>query len=1226
MIPWLGAVRLLIAISLFSLFEGHAANLSWSGGGGADANWSNTANWGFGPTPTNGDTLIFSGSQPNLLNTNNIAGLVLNQIRFVGTGGGYDIRGNSFTLTNNFEGTNSGGGNTIENNITLSNLDQIIHLTSSLTLSGVLSGPVGLNKTGAGTLTLAGGSPNTFAGSAVVSAGTLQLGKVGPPGGSFAIPNALILSNGTTVRLFQSWQLYQPVNSFALTTTLYPNSLLDLNGNNEWLSQITMVGGEITSGSGILFLSGNITVVSNNVALSSILGNLQLYSYLTCTNNTITNTGAAFNPDLYIYANISSSSTNSLIKSGVGQVDLAGVNNTYLGETIINAGSLSIDFTNGLGNTNLPATVKFGASLFLNNLSGMGAKPLVLNGFGYAFAPLAGFGTNSWDGNITLASDSSVRAHFPTSLLKLNGAIGGPGALLKNGDGTVTFGGVAPNTYAGLTTVSSGALELNKSSFNGGIPGNLDVFAVLRLKQGNQISDAADINLEVSGLLDVGTFADSLGTIHGAGGLNFGVGGFISVGSGNGSSTYDGVMSGTGYAPGYTIDKVGTGTFTMNGNNTFTAGYIEVDNGKLVINGSQPQIPVYEAGSTATLGGTGTVSTITALGIISPGNSPGILTSGDFTLSSSAKFIAELTGPNPGAGGYDQLNVIGTNKLANATLTVVPAFTTAVLPGQTFTIINNDASEPINGTFNGLAEGALITTNGFGFKISYVGGTGNDVVLTLTNIPLAGAGYSVGLGNGSGTIDPNECNYLYITITNKQGATETNITATLSTLTPNVAVTQPYSTYPNAPGNGTSTNAVPFQLSTFSNFVCGTSINLLLAVTTGNHGTVGVPITLSSGGPAVVPSRYDNNIITNIPDIGTIESTNVVSGFVGPLVKVAVLLYLTHPIDSDLTISLISPDGTNVTLASGVGGGANFGTSCSPDSSRTTFDDSAATSITNGSPPFVGTVRPQGALANFNNTTANGNWRLRITDGFGGSIGALRCWSLLLYPQTCTAGGGLCELCPNVTVYGATAANSTMQMNYPVINTAPSTCGALKPCPGTFVNGPVPADIYTFRNGPSDACITVTVVNDSPVGALLAQVYTNSFDLANTNRCVNYLADAGALVYSLNPTQSFSFNVSSNAVFILDLVTDFEVYLPYHFTVSGGDCRPALHISPTGPNQVLLDWTTAAASYRLESTNQLATGATNWLPVTNIPVVVNSRFLVTNNAAVSNQFYRLHKP
>ena len=100
---------LAVCAGLFEL-PARGAVLSWSGGGGANANWNNSANWGFAGMPGNGDTLIFPASQPDLVNTNNIPGLTLNQIIFAGPGGGYDIRGNAFTLTNNIEATNTTGG------------------------------------------------------------------------------------------------------------------------------------------------------------------------------------------------------------------------------------------------------------------------------------------------------------------------------------------------------------------------------------------------------------------------------------------------------------------------------------------------------------------------------------------------------------------------------------------------------------------------------------------------------------------------------------------------------------------------------------------------------------------------------------------------------------------------------------------------------------------------------------------------------------------------------------------------------------------------------------------------------------------------------------------------------------------------------------------------------------------------------------------------------------
>ncbi len=50
---------------------------------------------------------------------------------------------------------------------------------------------------------------------------------------------------------------------------------------------------------------------------------------------------------------------------------------------------------------------------------------------------------------------------------------------------------------------------------------------------------------------------------------------------------------------------------------------------------------------------------------------------------------------------------------------------------QQFLILDNQSATAIQGTFNGLAEGATFTgSNGQTYKISYVGGTGNDVVLT----------------------------------------------------------------------------------------------------------------------------------------------------------------------------------------------------------------------------------------------------------------------------------------------------------------------------------------------------------------------------------------------------------------------------------------------------------------------------------------------------------------
>jgi len=55
----------------------------------------------------------------------------------------------------------------------------------------------------------------------------------------------------------------------------------------------------------------------------------------------------------------------------------------------------------------------------------------------------------------------------------------------------------------------------------------------------------------------------------------------------------------------------------------------------------------------------------------------------------------------------------------------------ALAPGTVFTVINNTSATPIAGTFINLADGSTFTSNGNTYKVSYEGGTGNDLTLTV---------------------------------------------------------------------------------------------------------------------------------------------------------------------------------------------------------------------------------------------------------------------------------------------------------------------------------------------------------------------------------------------------------------------------------------------------------------------------------------------------------------
>lgn len=87
-----------------------------------------------------------------------------------------------------------------------------------------------------------------------------------------------------------------------------------------------------------------------------------------------------------------------------------------------------------------------------------------------------------------------------------------------------------------------------------------------------------------------------------------------------------------------------------------------------------------------------------------------------------------LTISSASAGDVAPVRVGGLVTL-NGTLTI-NAIGAPFPLGRTYILIENDGVEAIIGTFTGLPEGTIFEAGGQLFRISYVGGTGNDVVLT----------------------------------------------------------------------------------------------------------------------------------------------------------------------------------------------------------------------------------------------------------------------------------------------------------------------------------------------------------------------------------------------------------------------------------------------------------------------------------------------------------------
>ncbi|CAN5708945.1 hypothetical protein BH23PAT2_BH23PAT2_02820 [soil metagenome] len=151
-----------------------------------------------------------------------------------------------------------------------------------------------------------------------------------------------------------------------------------------------------------------------------------------------------------------------------------------------------------------------------------------------------------------------------------------------------------------------------------------------------------------------------------------------------------------------------------------------------VVTGTYGNVDVLEGGI---LKGTGTVGNVEIFsgGTIAPGLSPGCLSTGDLTFNEGGIYDFELGGTTA-CTQYDQIKVTGSVTLGNGTLNTLLINDFKPTSGQSFTIIANDGSDAVNGTFKDLAEGATLEVDGVVYKISYVGGDGNDVVLTVTGV------------------------------------------------------------------------------------------------------------------------------------------------------------------------------------------------------------------------------------------------------------------------------------------------------------------------------------------------------------------------------------------------------------------------------------------------------------------------------------------------------------
>lgn len=111
----------------------------------------------------------------------------------------------------------------------------------------------------------------------------------------------------------------------------------------------------------------------------------------------------------------------------------------------------------------------------------------------------------------------------------------------------------------------------------------------------------------------------------------------------------------------------------------------------------------------------------------------------------------------------------------------------------------------------------------------------------------------------------------------------------------------------------------------------------------------------------------------------------------GALFDLNVMVDITHTYTGDVEIYLISPGGVEIKLSIGNGASGN-------NYSNTIFDDEADLSISQGSPPYIGSYRPDEPLSTYFDDEISGNWVLRIYDNALNDDGTLNDWCLdMLY-------------------------------------------------------------------------------------------------------------------------------------------------------------------------------------------------------------------------------------
>jgi autotransporter-associated beta strand protein len=351
----------------------------------------------------------------------------------------------------------------------------------------------------------------------------------------------------------------------------------------------------------------------------------------------------------------------------------------------------------------------------------------------FRFGGFIGFQKSSTAANATITCEGGTSSA---------GGLGGAGRIIfydnsSAGSAIVTAdGGAGSELPGGYVQFISGETATSTLIVNGGTDGGLGAQLFMSEPSGS----GAQPRVEVFGNGIFYAYSSiTIGSLEGDGLIYLRVY-HLNIGANGLSTAFSGTIQ-DGDMAGGSISKIGSGTLTLSGANTYTGGTTVSQGALLAANASGSATGTGAVSvSRGTLGGSGIIAGAVTVGggtgaMLAPafGSTKQVTLTLQSSLTLQAGAIYTYTFKARNSQMRSDLVIANGVTISGATIALKGKTQGTLTPGLVLTVISNTSANPIIGTFSNLADGAIVTVNGNNFQASYSGGDGND--LTLTVVP-----------------------------------------------------------------------------------------------------------------------------------------------------------------------------------------------------------------------------------------------------------------------------------------------------------------------------------------------------------------------------------------------------------------------------------------------------------------------------------------------------------